>query len=361
MAVGLCLLSLGFGLFACDDEEEAPGASAESEVGQPVGDLELPTSLRTGDGAPGAGAAIEATTEQLRINDQVVTALEKGRVPEAEQQDGTIPKLAAKLSGQSAIKLRLQANIAYDTFAMILNTAKQAGIHEAHLQVRKVGGSPDTGWLSFHGFTTSSKAEDLPTMAGVQDRSWNDFTDQWEAVYEACRSAQSGNCAYVNKNFAQGGTLRMELMTSGRGINVNFFRRGLTREQEAAEEKKLAKEMAKKKEDFLQGRITEEELIEAMLLGDPSTYALFQFRYQEALTDPSPITDTVKPMCTGKKCGIVLTADPITPIVRVASLMGAAFPDGSTAPAVSFELPWTKKPPPEDLAAFIAAQKAKGQ
>jgi hypothetical protein len=36
----------------------------------------------------------------------------------------------------------------------------------------------------------------------------------------------------------------------------------------------------------LQGRISREDLEELILLGHPSTYALFQFRYAEALSAP---------------------------------------------------------------------------
>ena len=359
----LVILSTFIALIAgCDDKDEsekAPGASAETELGRPLSDMELSVSLRTKDsGFPGA-AVVESTTEQMRVEGVPVAKLDRGMVVKEDQSNGVITKLTDKLRGRSAVAMRLQANVTYETMALILNTAKQAGIHNAALQVRKTGASPETGWLALPNFVMASKADDLPQIPGTTERSWNDFTDHWEEVYRACRAAQSGSCAYVNKNFATGGTLRMELMASGRGINVNFFRRGLTPKQEQEEEEKLKAQLNAKKEDFLQGRITEEEMIEALLLGDPSTYALFQFRYQEALGTPSPIETTMAPMCEGIKCAVVITADPITLVTRVVSLLGAAFPDGKPAPALAFEMPWTKKAPPEDLAKFIEDQKAK--
>ena len=348
-------------LLACDkDEEEKPAASAENEVIRPLADMELSVSLRTKDSPYGGAATVESTTEQMQVEGVPVATLEKGRVVKADQQNGIIPKLLDKLRGKSAVAMRLQANVGYETMALILNTAKQAGVHNAALQVRKTGASPETGWLALPNFVMASKADDLPVIPGTTARSWNDFTEHWEEVYRACRTAPTGSCAYVNKNFAEGGTLRMELMASGQGINVNFFRRGLTPQQEKEEEEKRQAQLNAKKEDFLQGRITEEEMIEALLLGDPSTYALFQFRYQEALGTPSPIETTMAPMCQGIKCAIVITADPITMVTRIVSLLGAAFPDGKPAPALAFEMPWTKKPPPEDLAAFIEEQKSKG-
>jgi hypothetical protein len=119
----------------------------------------------------------------------------------------------------------------------------------------------------------------------------------------------------------------------------------LSPEQEKEEEKKRAKELAKKKEDFLQGRISHDDMVTFLLLGDPATQALFQFRYQEALSAPSSLTGTMAPMCHHERCGVVVTADPISPMVRVVSMMGAAFPDGTPSPAYAFEMPWTKKIP----------------
>ena len=162
----------------------------------------------------------------------------------------------------------------------------------------------------------------------------------------------------MNSNFAQGGTLKMELFASGHGINIDFFRRGLTPAQEADEEKMRAQILAKKKEDFLQGRISHDDMVEAILLGDPSTYALFQFRYQEGLKSPSALTKTMAPMCHSERCPMVVTADAISATLNVVSMIGAAFPDGTPQPAFAFEMPWTERPKPAVLAEFIAQQQA---
>jgi hypothetical protein len=165
-------------------------------------------------------------------------------------------------------------------------------------------------------------------------------------VHDACRTALTGNCAYVDATFAKGGTLKIELMASGRGINIDFYRRGLTPEQERAEERAWAAQLAAKKEDFLQGRISHDDMVEILVKGDPSTQALFQFRYEEALKGPSALSRTMGPMCHSERCGVVITADPISPVVRIVNIIGGAFPDGSMMPVFAFEMPWTKKPKP---------------
>jgi len=353
------LIALAIVTAGCEAEKTTPvGASVENEAGPPLQDLHLPVSLRHGDSPPSGHYTLEATTEQLRVDGTPVIALSRGEVGEADRANGIIPKLETVLRGgsRSMLALRLAANVPYETVALALNTASTAGIPNAAFQVRKTGGVPDTGWMSFHGFVSSAKSNDLPKIPGVEYKSWNAFTDRWEEVFEGCRTAANGNCAWANENTAQGGTLRMELMASGRGINVNFFRRGLSHVQEAEEDRKRAQQLAAKREDFLQERITKDEMVEALLLGHPSTYALFQFRYQEALQGPSALGKTIAPMCTGQKCGLILTADRFTPFVRIATMIGAAFPDGTELPSLSFEQPWTKKIAPANIAEFIATQ-----
>lgn len=360
LALPFTLLLCGT-LLACDTPPDADVAAAtEASEPPPLQDLALPVSLRTGDPALSNPFVVEATTETLRLDGKVLLRLDKGKVANADRGGGVLPALQAALQGgtRGGIALRLAANVRYDTVALVMNTAAQAGIHDAAFQVRKTGQNNQTGWLALRGFVPASKADDLPAIPGVEYRSWNEFTDHWQEVFDGCKSGMTANCAYVDDNIASGGTLRMELMTSGRGVNVNFFRRGLSPTQEEEEEKKQAAQLAQKKEDFLQGRITKDDMIEALLLGHPSTYALFQFRYQEALQGPSALGKTIAPLCSGQKCGLVLRGDNHTPFVRVATMIGAAFPDGTPLPSFAIELPWTERPKPADLQAFIERQQA---
>jgi hypothetical protein len=338
----LCVLVLA----GCSkQEEEVAGATAADEVGRPLADMELPVSLRTGDSAPNNAFTIEATTEQLRIEGAPVVALDKGKVEKTDQNNGTIPKLLEKLKGgRSGIVMRLAANVPYETTALILNTAKQAGLSEAAFQVRKVGATNAVGHVNVSGYVMASKADDVPPITAVEHRSWDDFVAKWEEVKYACRTGKTSNCAYVDDNPAIGGTLKIELFASGRGVNVDFYRRGLTPEQEAEEAENRKRYLAGKKEDFLQGRISHDDMVKILLLGDPSTQALFQFRNTEVLESPSAVSRTMAPMCHSERCGVVVASDPITPLVLTMTMLGAGFPDGTPMPALAFEMPWTKRP-----------------
>jgi hypothetical protein len=356
----LCLALGGCELLGKDKDKLPPGATAENEPGRPLGDIELPVSLRFHDAPPSNPRTVEATDEQLRLDGNVVVPLERGRVAKTNIADGTIPKLEAMLRSTTAstLALRLQANLPYETMALVLNTAKKVGINNAAFAVRETGAGKTVGWLNADGYVISSKADDIPAITAVKPKDWNAFTDKWQPIFDGCRTSSNGNCAYVNTNVALGGTLKLELFASGRGINIDFFRRGLTPVQEADEEKMRAQVLASKKEDFLQGRITHDEMVEAILLGDPSTYALFQFRYHEALRNPSALTKTMAPICHSERCGVLVAGDTIVATLNVLSMIGAAFPDGTPSPAFAFELPWTERPKPPVLAEFIAQQQA---
>jgi hypothetical protein len=347
LSLVLALAAVGCG----KSTELPPGASAENEVGRPLSDIELPVSLRMSDSQPTDAYQIEATTEQLRLDGKPVLALDgKGNVADKDKVDGVIPKLQSAFGAarHSVIALRLQANIPYETIALLLNTATKVGTFNAAFQVHQAGQSAKTGWLNFDSFIMSSKADDVPAFTSVKTQSWDVFADKWQEVFDGCRTSPGGNCAYIPGNIAKGGTLKVELFASGRGINVDFYRRGLTPDQERAEDEKRQRELAGKKEDFLQGRITHDQMVEILLLGDPTTQALFQFRYIEGLKGPSALAKTIGPVCGAgtERCGIVIAADAIAPLVRVASMVGAAFPDGTKMPAFAFEMPWTKRPKP---------------
>jgi hypothetical protein len=362
LSLALCVLAIGCSLLGNKDKAaEAAAAAAAPEPVRALQDIELPVSLRLSDHPPADARQLEANDQQLTMDGVAIVGLAKGRVAAADKNGGTIPKLEARLQSppRSTIALRFQANVPYETVALVLSTARKIGMSNAAIQVRETGAAKRTGWVLLEGFVLSSKADDVPAIPAIKERSWNDFTDNWQAVLNGCKTSPTGNCAYVNDNYAQGGTLKLELMASGRGINIDFFRRGLTPQQEVVEDKNRAKILASKKEDFLQGRISHDDMVEALLLGDPSTYALFQFRYQEALKGPSALAKTMAPMCQKQRCGMVLSADAITPLLNVVSMVGAAFPDGTSLPVFAVELPWTERPKPAMLSEWIAQQSAK--
>lgn len=337
--VGLACVALG-----CK-KDEAPAPTGP--VVPPIGILELPISLRTGDQGPSGNYKVELTPSGIRLDDKPLMALSDGKVPPEQVQNGVIGTLKSALTGGRArIALSINAQVPYQTMAQVLNTAAAAGVRNASFQVRKPGGDgTNLGWMSADNFAMTPKTDLEVKFASIIPRPWDDFAKAWEEMNNACRASRSGSCAYVQTNVATGGNLKIVLHASGDGVNANFFRVGFSAEALAEESQKREAAISQKKRDFLDGRMKQTDL-EAELLKaeEPATQALFQFRQSEALAAPSALSATMRPLCGTNACGAVVSADPITLSVRLLSLIGAAFPDGTAPPALAFEMPWTEKP-----------------
>jgi hypothetical protein len=188
-------------------------------------------------------------------------------------------------------------------------------------------------------------------VPGVAARPWNDFVSQWDAVANGCRAARTGSCAFKPEKIAEGGELKVVLHAAGQGINVEYVRIGAEpdaaaapKEEPAGKNKHKSKAKAhkgknKKHPELIDGVKAPSDVADEAENLPPATEALFQFRGQEALVSPSPVSETVKPVCGASACGVVVQAEKATPFLRVVSLLGAAFPDGSTAPRIVFEFP----------------------
>jgi hypothetical protein len=342
--------------FGCGDKGEGEGGD-EAPKGPVLGDMELPVSLRTDGAAPTDARKLEMSPTEMRLDDQTVMMLEGGRVPASELQAGVLPKLKAALASpaKASLALHLHAMLPYDTLAQVLTTAHEAGVRDAVFRVRKVGATPDTGWLRADGYSLTGRTDGEVPIPSVAPRKWDEFTAQWTTINQACSSARTGSCAYVPTTPAKGGNLKIVLFAAGQGININFHRVGLSPEELAAEEAARLAEVAKQKEDVVQGRKEAMDLEDALIGGPPPAEALFQFRNNEGLKAPSPVSATLAPLCGANACGVVLSADGNTKVLGVVSLIGAAFPDGTAAPHLAFEQPWTEKPRPVAPAAAPAA------
>ncbi|MGD8858619.1 MAG: hypothetical protein PVI30_01315 [Myxococcales bacterium] len=343
--ITLCLLT---SLIACSDEEKEASTEAAGPDVPALGVLELPISLRSGDPKPGDARKVEITPAGIRVDDKPIMTLESGKLPEAARSSEVIGELKSALASpaKSTLVLHVHSSTPYDTLARVLTTAKQAGFRDVAFAVRKAGTATETGWMTVKNFviTPRTRAEQTVKIGSVDPRQWDEFAKAWEAIYDACRGAQTGSCAYVQENVAKGGELKIELLAAGQGVNVNFYRAGIEGEELTEEEAKRKAELARKKEDFIQGRIAKTDLEKELLEGPPATEALFQFRAREALAAPSPITEMLKPLCGTKACGAIVSGEGNTLAVRTLSMIGAAFADGSASPHLAFEQPWTEKP-----------------
>jgi biopolymer transport protein ExbD len=339
-------IASGFAGCGGDKAKEAPPPS-----GPIVSVLELPVSLRSG-GKPAADAAnLEVSPNEIHLGGQSVLTLSGGAVQPADRQGDQLPKLAQALAAgpHGTVSVAVASGVPYETVALVLGTAKAAGAGQVALQVRAPGGSnPGYSLLDAYEVQPKTTTDQGASFAGLKPRPWSDFADQWDAVSGGCRSSQSGSCAFKPEKIATGGELKIVLHAAGQGVNVEFFRIGPAPEEAPAAEpetkgkggkaKKASKKKGKKVE-LIDGVQKPKDVVAEVENAAPATEALFQFRAQEAVSTPSAITDTIKPVCGSAACGVVVQAEKATLFVRVISLLGAAFPDGTPAPHVRFELP----------------------
>ena len=375
IAASACLSWAG-----CGDKEEAAATDKGAlDVGPEVGVLELPVSLRSDDTPPADARKVDASLGGLRVDGKPVVAFESGKVPAAELSGDVIGKLESALSSGSkkTLALTTHASLPYETAARVLATARKAGFSQLYLQVRKPGGSTTPGFLLVQSFDVTPRTDDEVPLPSVEARSWDEMTAAWQGLYDACKTAQTGNCAYVPTEPAKGGKLKLVLFAAGQGVNVNFVRVGVSPEQLAAEaearkaaveaKKAEAEKAAKKdKKKKKKGKGKEEDMASASsdLVAEltdtaPASEASFQFRSREVLEgSPSAVTAMMQPLCGKRACGAVVSAEEQTLMVRVVSLIGAVYADGAAPPVLSFELPWTKKPVPPPAPAAPAAAPA---
>lgn len=325
------LLTATMLLTGCEEEK-----AEEVDKGPLLGMLELPVSLRNANSAPSNFHKIEVSPDEVRLNGETLIKLTSGKAEAGDMAATELPKLTAALGApaRGVVALEAHSQVPYWTISMILGSAAKAGISTVAIHVRKPTGGADDGWFEIKGFAVAPASPDEADVEfkNVQKRSWSDFTAVWEDVYGGCRAAMSGNCAFKPENIAEGGFLKMVLMAAGQGINVNFYRTGVTEEEDT----EAAKAEKKPKVEMLDG-ITDP--VAALEQAPPATLALFQFRARDVMKPDSPVAETIKPLCGSNACGVIVKAERRTMIASVVGMLGAAFPDGTAAPTVGFEVP----------------------
>lgn len=332
-----CLVSL-LG-FACSKKDDAAAVPS----GPIVGVLDLALSARNSGSAPSDAHEVELAATALNVGGQPVLTLTDGVFAPADRAGDVLPKLkdAFAKSPHAKLAFSVSSSIPYSSAALVLSTAKAANVQSVSFKVRPPGSQTTTGYLTLDNFTVRPKTkndEDV-AIAGATPRAWSDFTSQWEAVQTACRSAQSGNCAFKPESIAEGGTLRTVLYAAGQGVNVAFFRVGAPPPPPpaaAVPEKPSKKGKGKAKNAKKSKNVDPVAEVEQ---APPATEAAFQFRSQEAVAASSAISETTRPVCGQTACGVAVQGEKATLFVRLLSLIGAAFPDRTPAPIVAFELP----------------------
>ena len=336
-ALGLAFAGL-FVLAACDE----PPPPTPAELPPIVGTMEVPISLRNDGPRPTEALRIEANASEMHLDGRALLTLERGRFARSDLgPDGAPTALRTALQAapaRSRATLTLHGMVGYGTLARTVLALTAAGHREISLAVRPVStsGAPPTsmGWLPLTSPTVVPWGRDPvdPAAYGGGGRPWSDFVGQWRNVYEACRAAGAEryiDCDMPGQAPAEGGFLQTILWARGQGMMVRFQRVGAPPPEPT--------------------QAARPQLIEGVraaptgegeeLPPDPSVTGAFNFRAETATMAESPISATVRPVCGAAPCQVVVESDEETPIMRVLSFVGAAFPNGSPPPVLVLRLP----------------------
>lgn len=324
-------------LAACGEDTSNQPAVVPDPV---IGMMEFAISHRTDGHEPSNAVRVEVTQNDVRLDGQLLLELERGGlVPAAERTDNGIAKLAEALgntTGHSSAVVMVSGMVGYGTMARVIQTLRAANYDEIGLAVRpRSSGSPPSSpsWMVVTHPQIVAGGDTVvdPEAYGGATRPWSDFTDNWEGAYDACRAGQYVDCDGKPVNIADGGFLQVDLWARAQGMRIQFNRVGAP-PPEPTTTSAHAVEMIEGVRAAPQPAEEEDPTV-------PATDATFTFRANEATDEESAISTLMQPTCGNAVCDAVIEGDETTPSMRILSLIGAAFPNGTTMPRLIFRLP----------------------
>ncbi len=243
-----------------------------------------------------------------------------------------ITKLRQHLAGgsRSQAALWVNANVPYQTLARVLKSVEAAGIHDVSFAVRVGTMGPQTGWMHLARWRVVPPGDGAVTFESP-GRPWSEFTEHWREVYDACRAGQYIDCDGRASNPAEGGELQVRLWARGQAMKITFTQVGAPEERAAPH--------ASAGPALIEGVRAPPPAPSGEEEAPPATEASFNLRHQESVKDDSAISNAMQPVCGSTSCQTVVDADATTPSMRVLSMIGAVFPDGSSPPDLAFRMP----------------------
>lgn len=324
----LLLAALALPLTACDEEAPPPVTPPAPEIGM----MDIPISLRHDPRAPANALTIAINHEGIGIGDERIVGLENGLVTADERTaGGVIPSLRAAIQrapASAAAIIRAGALVPYGTVARVIATLEASNIRTFAFTVR-VNNGESAEYMEFGQFATRPRADAYYRFDPPYQHGWDEFVGLWDEMRNACMGPNAGDCLQRLTTPPTGGFAQVGIFTRGQALQLTVQR---FTEAELNGEVEPEPEPTPEEADT---DISNEELMRL----DPQKSASFMWRFPAALMEEgSPITATVSPLC-GQGCGIVITAEEPTPIMRTIGFLGAAFPNGTGAPALLFEVP----------------------
>lgn len=320
----IAVLSASLLAFACGGEEEVPEESAEPIMGL----MEFPISHRLSPNAPANAIRIELSPTRLRFDGRTLLEVDNGRIPDEARTGDSITALQMAITSgpaRRAADLSLHANTPWITTTLVVATLEAAGVTELAFAVRSVG-EPNAGYLILDDYDVREEREELYDFPDTHMPAWGNVAMHWETMYGACRENHYVDCAFKPETIAEGGQTHITLFTRGNGVKIELHRVG----EPVVVAPTAGPEM-------IEGVTNAAE--QAIAEAPPAEQAAFTWRYNATTDAESPVSSTMRPLCGAASCGVLLTAEAMTATMRILSFVGAAFPTGTEAPKVIFQIP----------------------
>jgi hypothetical protein len=191
-------------------------------------------------------------------------------------------------------------------------------------EVRRPGSTPHLGWLLLDDFIVEDERVEPVEGDGGAQRTWDEFVEGWDQAYEGCRRDHFIHCAEKADTVATGGKVQITMLNRGRAASVEFTRLGEAAPTPAAPVQML---------EGVPGPTA------ALEVAEPVSDAAFSWRFEATTDELSPVTGTFRPLCGARTCSVTLTGNRASMFGRSLSFLGAAFPDGASAPHVVLARP----------------------
>ena len=321
----LFALTMSLTLDACGDDDQTD----EAPPAPTIGVLELPISLRAATNAPANAIHIQVSPNELGVDGHKILDLDHGMVAATDRSDDVVAPLRSAIQAGAARRaalIEMHVNVPYETTALTLATLAASGVQSVTFAVRKPGATTPS-YLTLDHFRVAPFTDEPVVIEGPAQRTWADMVGVWEAAHEACRRDHYVDCSPAPQVAAQGGNLEMRFFARGSAVKAEFRQFGAEEQPTEVHGPEMIEGVPAPPTG------AGEEVIV------PIDHGAFTWRFEAATDELSPISAAFRPLCGAHPCGVVITGDPDTMTMRLVSMIGAAFPDGSTAPTLVFLIP----------------------
>ncbi len=318
-------------LLAC--EKSAPTVPVEPVP--TVGSLELPiSSWNTG---AASGMEIIMVPDAIFAGGAKVMDLIRGQVPVADRQTRGLSAMASVLDSAERPSLTIVAHgaVGFGTLARVIESATLRGFSQFQIAVRTNSAMP-----AVRGFLPLSQPQILVGASAEVPfseprRSFREVNDAWQAMFDACRGARYIDCDHVPATRpSDDGSFYLALFSRGSAMQMHLRRFAVPTPAADAP----APAPTAPAQELAVGQAGDQshplDMLQLNVEG-----ATFSFRAEVAAQADNGISTTARTLCGVSRCDLIIEGDEETPLMRIVTLVGAAFPNGAQVPRVAIRVP----------------------